>query len=49
MAERNLSTNAKRLTDIENGLVVAKEKWDGIGKDWDFRISRCILLHVEDG
>ena len=36
-----------RLTDIENGLVVAKGKGDGGGLDWEFGISRCKLLCIE--
>ena len=32
-----------RLTDTENGLVVAKVRRG----DWDFRVRRCKLLHKE--
>ena len=38
--------NRKRLTDIENRLVVAK--WGGgKGKDWEFGVSRWKLLCIE--
>ena len=36
-----------RLMDIENRLVVAKQWSGGKGRDWEFVISRCKLLHVE--
>ena len=32
-----------RLTDTENGLMVAKVR----RADWDFRVRRCKLLHTE--
>ena len=35
-----------RLTDVENRLVVAKEEYGGGGKDWEFGISGCKLLHI---
>ena len=35
------------LTDIENRLVIAKGKGDGIGIDWEFGVNRCKLLHLE--
>ena len=42
----NLSTE-KKLTDMENRLVVAKGEWGGSGMDWEFGASRCKLLHLE--
>ena len=33
--------------DIENRLVVVKGERGGGGKDWEFGISRCKLLHLE--
>ena len=35
----------ERLTDTENRLVVAKGRGGG-GKDWEFGVSRCKLLHI---
>ena len=36
-----------RLTDIENGPVVAKgEGKGGGGFDWEFGISKCKLLYI---
>ena len=32
---------------MEKRLVVAKEDRAKGGKDWEFRISRCKLLHIE--
>ena len=39
--------NRNRLTDIENRLVVAKGEGCREGMDWEFRFSRCKLLHIE--
>ena len=36
----NLSTNRKRLTDIEKRLVVAKQEWGGRGMDGKFGVGR---------
>ena len=33
--------------DIEKRLAVAKGKEEGIGRDWEFGVSRCKLLHSE--
>ena len=46
MAQMNLPTKQKRLTDTENRLVVAKGNWGGGGKDWEPGISRCKLSQV---
>ena len=43
----NLSTNRNKPTDIENTLVVAKGNGGGNGIDWEFRVGRCNLLHLE--
>ena len=37
----------KRLTDLENRLVVAKGQGRGSGIDRDLGVSRCKLLHLE--
>ena len=48
MAQMNLSPNRNRLTDRENGLVVAQAwGWGGGSGDWEFGVSRCKLLHLE--
>ena len=39
--------NRKRLTDIENRLVVATGEGGGRGMNWEFEVGRCKLLHVE--
>ena len=39
--------NRKRLTDIENRYVVVKGAVGGREIDWDLRVSRCKLLHLE--
>ena len=46
MAQRNLSTE-KRIMDLENRLVVAKEEGEGSGKDWELGVNRCTLLPLE--
>ena len=38
--------NRNRPTDIENRLVVAKGGGSRGGTDWEFRVSRCKLLHI---
>ena len=35
----------KKLMDLENKLVVAKA--GGSGMDWESRVNRCKLLHLE--
>ena len=45
--KRTYSQNGNRLTDMENRLVVAKEKQGGSGMDWKFGVSRCKLIHLE--
>ena len=42
MAQRNLSTE-KRITDLENRLVVAKGG-RGRGRDWELEVNRCRML-----
>ena len=39
--------NRNRLTDIDNGLVVAKGEGGGLGTDREFGVSRGKLLHLE--
>ena len=46
MAQINLSTKQK-YTVTENRLVVAKGDGKGSGMDWELRVSRCKLLHLE--
>ena len=36
-----------RLMHRENRLVVAKKEKGESGRDWDFGVSRCKLLHLE--
>ena len=38
--------NIKKLTDIENKLVVATAEGVGEGMEWEVGISRCKLLHM---
>ena len=38
--------NRNRLTDTENGLVVAKGVQGGGGMEWEFGVSRCTLLYI---
>ena len=48
MAQMNLSTKQKQtLMDIENKLAFAKGERGLSGMDWEFGISRCVLLHLE--
>ena len=47
MAQMNLSTEQKQISDRESRLVVAKGERVGSGIDWEFRISGCKLLHLE--
>ena len=42
-----LSKKQHQIRDIENRLVVAKGKSGGSGKDREFGVSRCKLLHFE--
>ena len=44
---RNLCTKQNRFIDIENRLVVAKEKRRESGMDWEFEVSGCKLLYLE--
>ena len=47
MAQMVLSKKQQQIRDIENRLVVAKGKSGGSGKDREFGVSRCKLLHLE--
>ena len=40
------STEQKRIRDIENGWVVAKEKGSERGMDREFGLSKCKLVHI---
>ena len=42
----NLSIKS-RLTDIGNRTVVANGEVRGSEVDWEFRVSRCKLLHLK--
>jgi len=46
MAKWTYVQNRSGLPDMENRLVIAKGEGKG-GMDWEFRISRCKLLHLE--
>ena len=46
MAQMNLSTE-KKIMDLENRLVVAKEEGEGVGMDWELGVNRCRLLPLE--
>ena len=43
----NISTNRKRLTDIENRLVVVKGELEWGKEGLKFGISRCTLVYVK--
>ena len=47
MAEMNLPTKQKQITDMETQLVVARGKGEGNGMDGEFGVGRCKLLHLE--
>ena len=47
MVQMNLFEGRNRDIDIENGHVVAKEEGVGGWMDWEFGISRCKLLYIE--
>ena len=36
------------ITVMEKRLVVAKEEGAEGGKDWEFRISRCKLIYIDE-
>ena len=40
-------TGRKRLTGIENRLVLIKWEWGGSGRVWEFGVHRCKPLHLE--
>ena len=44
MTQMNLS---KKITDIENRLVVAKGEGVGERMEWEAGVSRCKLLYME--
>ena len=44
---RNMTVQSrKRIRDIENGWVVAKEKGSERGMDREFRLSKCKLVYI---
>ena len=45
MAQMNLSTE-KKIMDMENILVVAKEEGEGVG-GWELGVNRCKLLPLK--
>ena len=47
MEQMNLSTKENQITDIYNGLVLAKGEEGRRGIDWEFQVSKCKLLHLE--
>ena len=46
MAQINLSTE-KKQTHGQGEQTCGCQGWGGNGMDWEFRISRCKLLHLE--
>ena len=44
---QRLEINILVFTDIKSKLVVAKVGGSGSGKDWEFGVSKCKLLHLE--
>ena len=46
MIQMNLFMKQKQ-SDIENRLVVAKREGSVGGKEWEFGISRCKVLHTD--
>ena len=46
MAQMNLSTE-KKITDLENRLVVAWGREGGSGSDWELGVNGCKLLYME--
>ena len=46
IAQINLSTE-KKLRDLENRLVVAKQEVEGVGRTGESEVTRCKLLHLE--
>ena len=46
MAQITLGTG-KKIMDLENGLVVAKEEEGGSGMDGELGVHRCRLLPLE--
>jgi len=43
----NLSTEKKKITDLENRLVVAQGKGEGSGSDRELGVNGCKLLLME--
>ena len=43
-----LMSNRKAVTDIEHKIVVAKRDGYGRGMEWEFGISRCKPVYVEE-
>ena len=46
MAQILCLQDRNRFMDLENRLAVVKGEGDRGGKDWEFGISRCKLLHT---
>ena len=47
MAQMNLSTKQKQTQGHREYTCGCQWGQGGIGMDWEFGISRCILLHLE--
>ena len=47
MAQMNLSTKQKQIMDMESRLVVTSGDGVGSGMDWELRVDRCKLLHLQ--
>ena len=43
----NLSTKQKQIMDMESRLVVTSGDGVGSGMDWELRVDRCKLLHLQ--
>ena len=47
MAQMNISTKQKQLTDMESRPVVVRGEGEGSGMDWKFGLGSCKLLQLE--
>ena len=47
MTQMNISRKQKQTHKPENRLMVSKEEEGREGKDWEFGINPCKLLHIE--
>ena len=47
MAQINLSTEKKNTHGHGEQISSCKEGEGGSGMDWEFRVSRCKLLHLD--